>query len=230
MPHGGCLLTYRALVVRLYKYLPKKYLEAFVSRGSLKIGTLYEYRKTEQYGNVIGDKNEGLHKTELSLAGGGEIDLGIYSLEAEFFRRHILRPDQQATNVKIVLADGARLISHTNSPDLYIYCMSSKYDPKVMDQFGCDACLEIVNPMGFFRAITHRIRHKARFDGFGPVRYMSKDTHYTRPHQIHPAIMKDPEFVYQNEWRAIWVPTKTLREPLFVDVPRAIGYCRPYPT
>ncbi len=56
----------------LYKYLPRRYLDAFLNRGSLKIGTLYEYRQVEAYGHVIGDKNEGLHKTELFLPGGGE--------------------------------------------------------------------------------------------------------------------------------------------------------------
>ena len=54
----------------LYKYLPKSYLEAFLTRGSLKIGTLNDYRKTEAYGDVIEDKDEGLHKPELFLPGG----------------------------------------------------------------------------------------------------------------------------------------------------------------
>lgn len=93
----------------LYKYLPKKYLEAFLRHGSLKIGTLYEYRRTEDYGDVVGDKNEGLHKTELALAGGGEIDLVTSSPEAEYFRTHVLRPDQHHLKPKIIMADGARL-------------------------------------------------------------------------------------------------------------------------
>jgi hypothetical protein len=214
--------------MRLYKYLQKKYLDAFFLRGSLKVGTLYEYRAIEHYGDVIGDRNEGLHKTELSLPGGGEIDLGSNSREADFFRKHVLRPDQQNSKVKIVLEDGARLIAHSNSQDLYIYCTSSVYDPIVMKQFGCDSCLEITDPEAFFRIISHRIRHKGKFDGFGPVHYQSKYTHYTQPHQLHPAIMKEPEFEYQQEWRAIWVPNKTPRSPLFISVPKAVRYCRPY--
>lgn len=210
----------------LYKYLPKKYLEAFLRHGSLKIGTLYEYRKTEDYGDVVGDKNEGLHKTELALAGGGEIDLATSSPEAEYFRTHVLRPDQHHRKPKIIMADGARLVAHTNSPDLYIYCMTSEYSDAVMKEFGCDACLEIIHPAEFFTAISHVIRHKGRFDGLGPITYSDKTTNYLKPHQIHPAVMKDTHYEYQKEWRAIWVPRKEPRKPLFIDVPRAVRHCR----
>ncbi|MGB7478895.1 MAG: hypothetical protein WA924_01075 [Burkholderiaceae bacterium] len=182
----------------------------------------------EHYGSVIGDKNEGLHKTELSLAGGGEIDLAGNSPEATFFRKHVLRPDQRDSKVKIVLEDGARLIAHSNSPDLYIYCLTSEYNPGVMKQFGCDGCMEIINPVAFFSAVSHRIRHRGRFDGCGAVQYMSKDTHYTKPHYLHPAIMKDVEFSYQKEWRAIWIPNKEPKRPLFVQVPKAVKHCRVY--
>jgi hypothetical protein len=214
--------------MRLFKYMPKKYLDAFFRYGSLKIGTLYEYRKVEHYGNVIGDKNEGLHKTELSLTGGGEIDLASNSFEADFFRKHVLRPDQQDSKVKIVLANGARLISQTNSPDLYIYCLTSEYSPDVMRQFGCDSCMEIINPVAFFSAISHRIRHRGKFEDCGAMRYTSKDTHYTKPHHLHPAIMKDVEFSCQKEWRAIWTPYKEPKTPLFVGVPKAVRHCRTY--
>ena len=50
----------------LYKYIPKRYLDAFLNQGSLKIGTLYEYRQVEAYGNVIGDKTKGYIKPNCS--------------------------------------------------------------------------------------------------------------------------------------------------------------------
>jgi hypothetical protein len=212
----------------LFKYLPKKYLEAFLDRGSLKIGTLYEYRKTETYGNVIGDNNEGLHKTELFLPGGGEIDLASDTPEAEYFRQHVLRPDQRDAKVKLILEDGARFIAHSNSEDLYIYCLTSEYSPAVMREFGCDACLEIFRPQEFFEVISRKIRHKAKFNGLGRIQYINKTTHYKQPHMIHPAAMKDLEYEYQKEWRAIWIPNKFQCQPLFINVPKAIRHCRPF--
>lgn len=162
--------------MRLFKYLPKEYLKAFFRTGSLKLGTLYEYRKVEVYGTVIGDQDEGLHKTELFLPGGGEIELASASPEADFFRKHVLRPDQQDSNVKIVLEDGARLIAHSNSQDLYVYCMTSEFDEGVMRQFGCDACMEILRPRDFFRAISKRIGGGNRLEGVVPIQYGSKST------------------------------------------------------
>lgn len=200
----------------------------FLLRGSLKIGTLYEYRRIEHYGNVVGDIDEGLHKTELVLPGGGEVDLATSTPEAEFFRQHVLRPDQRDAKVKIILEDGARLIAHSNSPDRYIYCMTSEYDEKVMRQFGCDACLEITRPQEFFETISRKMRHKGKFEGAGAIQYMNKQTHYLRPHRVHPAIMKDTAYEYQKEWRALWVPFTPPRQALFIDVPRAIRHCRPY--
>ncbi len=213
----------------LYKYLPKKYFEDFFGRGSLKIGTLYEYRNTEQYGSVIGDLDEGVRKTELNLNKGAEIDLGSKTSEAEFVRNVLKAPIQQSSNMKIVcLVDGYNLISEEHSPDLYIYCMTGDYDENVMRQFGCDSCIEIVKPIEFFDEISHRIRHMGKFYGVIPIQYMSKKVPYTNPNLVHPALFKDSIFGYQAEFRAIWTTTKTSPKPLFIDVPRAIRYCRPY--
>jgi hypothetical protein len=171
----------------LYKYLPKRYLKAFLDRGSLKIGTLYEYRQTDAYGEDIGDKDEGLHKTELCLPGGGEIELGSNTPEAEFFRKHVLRTDQQSSKVKIILKDEARVVVQSHSQDLYIYCMTAEYSASVMKKGGYDACLEIVRPSEFFQTISRKIRHKAEFNGLCAIKYMDKTTHYTRPHEKSPS-------------------------------------------
>lgn len=213
--------------MRFFKYMPRRYLEAFFRRGSIKIGSLYEYRKTEHYGNVVGDKNEGLHMTELSFEGDREIDLAEDCPEANFFKKNILRPDQQGIkNVSIKIESGTRLIALSHSSDRYIYCMSSEYNPQVMKQFGCDACMEIINPEAFFSALSRRIRHQGNFDGCFDVQYMSKLTHYTMPHKLHPAIMKEVEFAYQKELRAIWAPHKPLSQPIFINVPKAVRHCR----
>jgi len=171
--------------MRLYKYLPKKYLDAFFRRGSLKIGTLYEYRNTEQYGLVIGDQDEGVHRTALTLTSGDKVDLRHNTPEADFFRKAMGKPIQQTANIKIVALDDCNytLNVQSQSPDLYIYCMSSRFDKEVMRQFDCDSCMEIIDPNAFLAAISHRIRHKACFDGFAAIRYMSRDTDYKNPHQ-----------------------------------------------
>lgn len=215
--------------MKLYKYLQRQFLEEFFHRGSLKIGTLSEYRNVEAFGPVIGDRDEGTSSTELGFKRGDEVALGGSSPEARFLRNILQTTPQQCSNMKIVsLVDGYNFVSQENSPELYIYCMTEAFDLEVMHQFGCDSCLEITNPASFLSAISHRIRHKARLDGLHPIQYMSRKTTFTSPHQVHPALMKDNSFLAQREWRAVWVPTKKQIRPLFIDVPRAIRYCRPY--
>ena len=47
----------------LYKFLNRKYALSFMGTGELRIGTLYEYRKSEIYGSEIGDREEGSKHT-----------------------------------------------------------------------------------------------------------------------------------------------------------------------
>lgn len=214
--------------MRLYKYIPRQFSDGFIRHGAIKIGTLYEYRKTENYNPAIADADEGSFYTEFELPGGGEVDLGRTTPEADFFRKHLLRPDQQFSNVKMVLADGARIISRSNSEDLYVFCCSAQFSASTMAEFGCDACIEISNAHAFVNAVSHAIRHKASLLGFGQVHYLSKTTHYRTPHQLHPAVMKDQKYAYQCEWRALWAPTTPIVGPLFIRARRAASYCTRY--
>ena len=62
---------------------------SFFKNGSLKIGTLHEYRNEEELGSIIGDDKEGIHITELNSPSGREIDFSVNSPEAEYFKRHV---------------------------------------------------------------------------------------------------------------------------------------------
>lgn len=214
--------------MRLYKYISKQFADAFARRGAIKIGTLYEYRNTEKYNSAVADKDEGSFQTEFELLGGGEVDLGGTTPEADFFRKHVLRPGQQASNVKIVMEDGARIISRSNSEDLYVLCCSTHFSRDVMVEFGCNACVEISDAQAFVNAVSHTIRHQARLVGFGQVHYLEKTKPYTEPHQLHPAVMKDPKYAYQCEWRSLWAPIKPIKGPLFIHASKAASYCSWY--
>ncbi|HBC3454388.1 TPA: hypothetical protein KDY47_003241 [Vibrio parahaemolyticus] len=213
----------------LYKYVKKEHLDAFFTKGSVKIGSLYEYRKEEQYGTVIGDKEEGYYETELSKSGTYEINLGDNSPESTFIRQYLSRPGQKNVDKKIIMSDGATFTVGTHSQDLYIYCVTNEFNRQVMEDFGCDSCIEIHNPEVFFKALSRKIRHKADFDIVTGITYGNKHTHYTSPHNIHPALKKSSNFASQKEVRAIWIPRKEIKAPLFFDAPKAIRACRVYP-
>ncbi|ELP1261509.1 hypothetical protein QWS64_002861 [Escherichia coli] len=209
----------------LFKYIKKEHLDAFFSRGSLKIGSLYEYRKVEQYGTAIGDNKEGVYETVLDRTGGYQIDLSEDTPEANFFKA---RFDIKGPGIKIVMGNGAKIISSDHSPDVYIFCVTTEFNLDAMRAFGCDSCIEITRPELFFNAISKTIRHKASFEGGHPVTYGDKTTSYMRPHPVHPALMKSEEYSYQKEYRGIWTPNKQINSPLYINAPRAIRACRVY--
>lgn len=214
--------------MRIYKYLPKRFAEPFARQGAIKIGTLYEYRDTERYNAAVADQDEGASHTKLELQGGGEVDLSKQSPEADFFRKYILTPEQQHVGLRMVLGDGARLIVSSNSEDLYVFCASTVFSLTTMAEFESDACIEISNALSFVKALSHTIRHKARLLACAEVKYLARTTDYTAPHQLHPAVMKDPQYEYQREWRALWQPIKPINGSLFVESPRAAAYCSRY--
>jgi len=209
----------------LFKYIKKEHLDAFFLRGSLRIGSLYEYRNVEQYGQVIGDNQEGVYQTVLDRDGEYEVDLTKDSAETRFFRQHFTINDPR---INIVMGDGARVVVENYSLNLYIYCVTTEFNVDAMKAFGCDSCIEITRPGDFFSAISKAIRHKAKFGGAHAITYGNKTTSYTTPHPVHAALLKSKEYAFQKEFRAIWTPNKEIKSPLYINVPRAIKACRVY--
>jgi hypothetical protein len=212
----------------LYKYMMKEHLRAFMARGSLKIGTLYEYRETENYGPVIGDAQEGNQTTAFEIPSGGTVNLMDDSPEAVFLREYFPGINGARRDMHIEFEEGCEFHFNNASPNLFIYCTTSRFDADVMKEFGYDACLEIVNTGKFLQEVTRKIRHHGSFNEQLRIVYAERTTTWKKPHLEHPATMKALEYSYQNEVRAIWTPIKVGCEPLFVDVPRAVKYCRPY--
>lgn len=220
------LFTIKITNMPLYKYMPQKYLNAFLEKGSLKIGTLFEYRKNEIYGDVIGDKEEGVHVTELKIPGGGEIRTDSPTQEGAFIREFQKISGLQVTSGRITVQGSGVIAIRTQSQDQYIYCMSSEFNEDVMKQFECDSCLEIIRPQHFFDAISKVIHPLGKFHMASAINYRDRTASYKEPHQFHPSLIKDGSYEYQKEWRAIWLPKSEPTGPLFIDVPRARQHCR----
>lgn len=211
----------------MYKYMSKKYVENFFKKGSLKIGTLYEYRDAENLGGVVGDSEEGFHYTEVSFVGEKIVDLHGNSPEAVYLRKSLGIADGSHKNsVKMIIPAGTKILNSSYAENCYIYCVSAEFDPAVMAAFGCDACIEIINPDAFFLAISKKIRHKGNFETLREIDYSDRRTHFSRPHKTYPALMKGVDYAYQKELRAIWTAKRATVKPIFVDVPQAIKHCR----
>src|SRR5437016_1757377 len=45
---------------QLFKYLERRWADAMIERGAIRIGTLHGFRRIEEHGDEIGDRDEGI--------------------------------------------------------------------------------------------------------------------------------------------------------------------------
>lgn len=196
----------------LYKYLSWEHAHAMLATGSLRIGTLHEYRMIEQHGPVVGDQHEGL------------VSAVDYVNRKRRGSRSTLNPplrvtldvpgDNRLTDISIY-ATQDYIQFFEEWPDTYVYCLSKVLDPKVMRAFNADAAIQIHRPMDFFLALTRHLRRKLKITAyfFGSCGYQERigslqDT-------PRPALfIKDPGYAYQQEVRLAWLPDRLPISPV----------------
>ena len=217
--------------MELYKYCKNLHHDALLTRGALRVGTLYDYRRTDVFGERVADKQEGK-----KVLGGvlthltAESELVIPGIKA-------LR---QAGLINIDLSHGGTIEHLTiesavsESPNLLLFSTSTEYSNKTHEHWneaeGYDACYKITSARLFFRAISNVLGVGYSFLGFGSVIYEDRiDLKDPRCH-VHPAMVKRrSEFFGQAEVRGVWKSndTKDLA-PVLVDTSGAALYAMPY--
>lgn len=209
----------------LYKYMKKEFASKFFHNGSLKIGTLYEYKRGEHSNAAIDDEREGSHYPVLRIGNEGLHSHNIDPIDAFFIcGQHSLPFGSGLQSLTIQ--------KEIKSDDCYIYCLTTSPNAKAMMAFNCDTCIEISNPVALFRLMTKKIRHKvSELSWEGEISYQDKEYNHRQERDINPATTKDLQFSYQNEYRVIWKPNQILPEninlnPLYINVPDARKFCR----
>lgn len=208
----------------LYKYMKSEHAEMFFRNGTLRIGTLLDFKKNEAFNEAVGDKHEGSHYPYSII--DEPIAFGDMSAsQAAFFKGTFDAPPA-------AIISGIRLTREISSCDFFVFCMTTEPSRTAMEEFECDTCIEIVNPTLFLRALTRKVRILAGdLVWYGHVTYMDKKYPYTLETGLHPASTKDEKYIYQKEYRAIWQGKKYALEdgflsPIFVKVPKSIKFCR----
>ena len=189
--------------MKLYKYCSNTHGASFLSNGSLRIGTLYDFRNTEKYGKQVADRHEGSKK----LAGE------IRNLDAESHKTFpmlagLVNIQGSGTVGKLIVTNHV-----VESPDLFVFSCATDYSldaHAVWKQHeGYDFCYRIWAPDLFFLAITNALGSGYTFLGAGTVHYSDEIDFFGPSANIHPALVKrETDFNTQNEFRAIWQPNE----------------------
>lgn len=211
----------------LYRYAEQKWNDALRTQGSIRIGTLHDYRKAEHKPGVQ-DALEGMKWRSQSMKGwdsGAEIP-GQPSIQAranELFG--IIRFEGEGR----LQIDGDITFSREyNEPNCFIHCTSYKLSKNVMSQFeGADSCLKITRYQDFYTTLTRAIYKQRPVDigGLNLVVYEDRDQAFNGVDEgLDACWVKSKDFSAQLEVRAIWYPKDPNPiEPLILEVPELVG-------
>lgn len=204
----------------LYKYMKLEHAIDLVRKGSLRIGTLNDFKKSEKHSGSILDKDEGISVTYSE----DEMDLSRPDTVPSFLRKHV-----RADGVEYWKITNLRFQVTYNSPDYYIFTVSEEYSPNITRSFGYDSCVRIDQPEMFFGVLTDCLYKKGKIKDGGSFAarcvYENRLQHYSKTGRPHPAILKDTSYSFQKEIRAIWTPSETIIEPSIIQCYPARNYC-----
>lgn len=188
----------------MFRYSAKKYTDSLFKMGMIRVGTLYDFRKSE-HKQGIADPQEG--KKEIFHPVDKIHVADSNSPEARIVGQFGFKIGKGATNVTFQNLTFAR---NFDVPDCFILCSSCEYSKKTMDEFeGADSCYKISNPHMFYSLITKTLNTitPVIFQGVHKVIYQDRKEKWNgRDWGHHPALIKEKEFSKQEEFRAIWQP------------------------
>ena len=213
----------------LYKYMKKKYVHDFFKNGTIRIGTLYDFREIEKHGPEIGDIDEGT-KT-LTTDGYHMIDTADPStlpswLEESF--QNTFKLKSESGQLIIHARDGIRV--RLTVPDRFVFSVSDKFDEKLMHEFGYDSCIKINDPKEFFTALTNKMKHMASWMMLDHCIYRSRIIIGEHDIGLEPSLIKEERYSYQKEVRAIWEGQREDIKPFILKAKKARFLCEPYCT
>jgi hypothetical protein len=204
----------------LYKYMSAIHASSFLGMGVVRIGTLYDFRRVEAYGDKVGDHDEGTLSYRFPIGPEG------LAFTAED------QPDFLKGSFK--LARGARLTLYTQGefirrrdtvPDCYVFSMSNRADAALMREFGRDTCVRIDEPAGFFAALSTCV--PGEFLGVHACRYRDRTRDGLRwrndADANRAALIKDAQYANQGELRALWRPYAVAELAPFRAMHHALG-------
>lgn len=209
----------------MFKYLSPNFAADLVERGSLRVGTLHDFRRVE-LGDVQGDPQEGMLDATMRVPDGtypshrlpGQLS-GLFAASAPgswtFENITVRRP--------------------LSVPDVWIYCVSGEYSEDMLNRKEYGACVRITSTQDFFMALgraMYAAGYKFRLHAVAHCEYMEREYDFENPSPNFPPdpIMVKPErFSYQREVRFWWVPRQHPIAPFNILVPELREFCELVP-
>ncbi len=204
----------------LFKYTQARFAKQLVTAGDLLVGTLEGYRSHEASKSDVGDADEGTQSRRKTIE---YWDAGPDPSTQPEFDREFLRVDEPYFKI-----EGISLLKEARSPDCFIYAVSGACSLQVMERMDAsyDACVAITDPHVFFSAIAETMAPDVTAHACAHCKYVPRHQSHRAAIADHPAVIKDPRFEYQDEYRLLLVPRQPSPVPKVISCPRAAACCK----
>lgn len=195
----------------LYKFFDNpEHAAAFLRRGSLRIGSLYDFRQVEAHDSARGDANEGrfdyVHRSAFP-------ELITLDNASQPLRQWI---EQAGAPIQ---SKGGSITAQGSHPDCFVFCVSATPTGGT-PAYGSNG-VRIADSIGFFSELTRHLAKRRRLlkepHGFAaPCLYQEREavSRTLGEYQEVPiAFIKPPGKASEREVRAVWFPASHAIEP-----------------
>lgn len=212
----------------LYRYSSSRNNQRLLESGSVRVGTLYDFRKSE-HKQGISDPEEG-KKTVSHFIDNWE------SWNPETHNQ-LHNDAPSAFNIMKFPANSNFILRNVTftqvieDPDCFVHCTAHTLSKSVMDQFeGAESCVEIFDTQGFYSRLTQKLSLIVPVT----LQIVATVTYSDRAEQWNgqdwgtaPCMIKGRDFTPQCEVRAVWTPDKKVAiEPQIIVDRKLRQYCR----
>lgn len=171
----------------------------------------------------------------------GTLQLGTF----EYYRNHEKVEVKDAEEGSTILvganSKNTAVVTITGGFDHYVFCcFDGDADPGLIQEFGYDSYFEIIDPVGFQRAISKKLNAiftmKSRCIYKNDKVLVSRvsdefnfgvlSSHMETLGDVSRFYIKNKRFSHQNEFRFTWKLPNDIEKPLIMDFPEAIEFCK----
>ena len=204
----------------LFKYMERKWAENFLNEGEILIGTLGDFRKSENHSDDIADAGEGTKTIHLKK---NQLYTNVSNMPPSlppFFHCESGGKIQLGADTKINIKN-----------DYFVLCLSEVKSFSIMKRMSksYDTCIEIVDPTKFLLAIKIAFSIKApQYKSvecrctYIPSRVFDENT----DQGYSEAFMKPQNYSYQQEFRIVFDAQNLPKEKMIIKSLEAAKYCK----
>lgn len=217
----------------LYKFIEKEFFDEFFLTGSLRLGTLEDFKKTEEHGGNRGDVSEGKHNVYRHV--DDKLILTADTLPSEPLISSFINIEP-ASNQDSATLSNVLFIDERSSQDVLTFCTSGVYSTRLFSEWNqkenLNYCYEIFDVNGFITAISKALLARSKDNKFKAckrVTYTNKNIDYRSIYsEVLPCFLKAEDYTWQREVRMVWAFDDAHRKQdvIIMNVPEAIKYCR----